>query len=92
MDVLSYTNVTMNFFEKLGLKGLTYMIIRKMSGAVELVVLGVIIVCMLVGGFFMVKSDAIDHPVEQAAEEILESQGIDIDFSAGKKENRDKPD
>jgi hypothetical protein len=41
--------------------------------------------CLVVGGLYAIYSKKIDAPVEQAAEAVLKSKGIDIDFSAGKK-------
>jgi len=39
-----------------------------------------------IGWFYMTKSNAIDAPLEQLAESILGTHGIDIDFSADKKD------
>lgn len=59
----------------------------KCHGMAEIASLIVIAACFIVGGFFMIKSEEIDHPVEEVVEDILETQGIDIDFSEGKKED-----
>lgn len=58
---------------------------KKAKGEVTLVVLSIIIMCFAVGGFFALKSKAIDSPVEQAVEAVLKAEGIDYDFSAAKK-------
>lgn len=38
-----------------------------------------------IGLYFQFFSNSIDSPVEQAAEEVLKANGIDIDFSESKK-------
>jgi hypothetical protein len=38
------------------------------------------------GAYFKLFTKEVDHPVEQAAEQVLESYGVDIDFSADKKD------
>jgi hypothetical protein len=38
-----------------------------------------------VGLIFKYFVDHIDHPVEQVIEEVLKDNGVDIDFSANKK-------
>jgi hypothetical protein len=40
---------------------------------------------MATGTYFSTRSDKIDAPIEQAAENILKNNGIDVDFSADKK-------
>ncbi len=49
----------------------------------------VIAICLGVGLFFEFKTDSVDSPGEQIAERILSSEGIDVDFSAGKKAAKD---
>jgi len=57
----------------------------KQLGLAEPISLILVAVCLVVGGYFMKKSDDIDNPIEEAAEAVLESQGIDVDFSQDKK-------
>jgi protein-tyrosine-phosphatase len=39
-----------------------------------------------VGFIFKKATDHVDHPIEQAAEQVLSEHGIDIDFSKDKKD------
>jgi hypothetical protein len=43
-----------------------------------------------VGLYYQFFSKTIDSPVEQVAEQVLRDNGIDVDFSASKKENKDE--
>ena len=45
----------------------------------------VVISCFIIGGFLMYKTKEIDSPLEEAVEAVLETQGVDIDFSKQKK-------
>lgn len=60
---------------------------NKQAGFADVAVLIVVAVCFAVGGFFALKSDTIDSPPEQAAEAVLKTQGIEVDFSSKKKTN-----
>jgi hypothetical protein len=57
----------------------------KCYGIAEIASLIIIAACFIVGGYFMIKSEEVDHPVEEIVEDILETQGIDVDFSESKK-------
>lgn len=59
--------------------------LANVCGIADIIVLCVIAGCLIVGGAFMFFSDRIDHPIEQMAEDILEQNGFDVDFSADKK-------
>lgn len=51
------------------------------------------VLALLVGKIFQHTEkfeDAIDHPVEQFSEQILDSYGFDYDFSEDKKDARDE--
>ena len=63
---------------------------KECRGFFDAVSVAIIAVCFLAGGYFMFKSDAIDSPIEQAAEEVLHEEGIDIDFSKAKKDKLKK--
>ena len=56
------------------------------KGCVEWVVIAVIAVCFGVGLYYKAASKEVDAPAEQVAEAILDSQGIEVDFSADKKQ------
>jgi len=58
---------------------------NKIKGIVDPVSLCLIIACLGAGVWFMFGTNTIDSPLEELAEDILESKGIDIDFSASKK-------
>lgn len=60
--------------------------LKKQKGAFDPISLVIIVACMSVGGYFYFKSQAIDHPVEQIAEEVLDGYGLDLDFSKQKKD------
>lgn len=55
------------------------------SGFVEWVIVVVIAACFGVGLYYQATSDKVDAPAEQVAEAILDSQGIEVDFSRDKK-------
>ncbi len=59
---------------------------KKQMGFATLVTLGMIVVSFGVGVYYQYCTNIIDSPAEQAAEEILEDYGIDIDFSKDKKD------
>jgi hypothetical protein len=63
---------------------------KECRGLIDPIAIAIIAVCFAVGGYFYFKSDAIDSPIEQAAEEVLHSEGIDIDFSKAKKDKLKK--
>lgn len=45
----------------------------------------VVISCFIIGAFLMYKTKEIDSPLEEVVEAVLETQGVDIDFSKQKK-------
>lgn len=45
----------------------------------------IVVACMGIGLFYQYGTQDVDSPVEQLAEVILDSKGIDIDFSKDKK-------
>lgn len=59
----------------------------KNKGICEPITLAIVAVCFVVGGYFALRSKQVDAPAEQAAEAVLKTQGIDIDFSADKKKD-----
>lgn len=58
---------------------------RNTRGSAVIVALAVILGAAAVGFAFQYLTKQIDHPVEQAAEEVLQDYGIDVDFSEDKK-------
>lgn len=62
----------------------------KEKGFATIVALALIVGAFGIGIYFEKFTKEIDHPVEQAAEEILEDYGIDIDFSEEKKSHKSK--
>jgi hypothetical protein len=52
----------------------------------------IVAACLLVGGYYAIKSKVIDSPAEQTAEALLRTEGIDVDFSAEKKKELYAPD
>ena len=68
------------------LKGLLIMRALKASGLADPITLGIVVICFIIGGYFMQRSKAVDHPIEQASEAVLKSLGIDHDFSQAKKD------
>ena len=60
--------------------------IKYTRGIVEPLTLVIIVICICVGGYFALQSKVIDSPEEQTAEAILRAEGIDVDFSAEKKQ------
>jgi hypothetical protein len=46
----------------------------------------VITICFAFGTFLAIKTKKVDAPYEEAVEQVLEGYGIDIDFSAHKKD------
>lgn len=62
------------------------MYIKNQKGMATIIALVAIVGAFGVGIYFEHFRHDIDHPVEQAAEEVLDDFGIDIDFSKEKKE------
>lgn len=60
----------------------------KQRGAIDPISIAIIVVCFAAGGYYFFGSKEIDSPIEEMAESILDAQGIDVDFSAGKKAKR----
>lgn len=60
--------------------------LKQQKGMATLLAVGLIVAAFGVGLFFKHATDHLDHPIEQAAENILEDAGIDIDFSEDKKQ------
>jgi hypothetical protein len=58
---------------------------KLIEGMCDPFILLVIVACLSIGGLYAAYSKKIDAPAEQIAEAILKTQGIDIDFSEGKK-------
>ena len=63
--------------------------IKKVSGTAEPFSLIIIAICICIGGYFALRSQVLDSPAEQTAEAVLRTEGIDVDFSANKKKERD---
>lgn len=59
---------------------------RRIKGTVEPFSLIIVAICICVGGYFAIFSKVIDSPIEQADEAILRAEGVDVDFSAEKKQ------
>lgn len=59
--------------------------LQKTKGLADPITLVIIVACVVVGSLYMAFSKKVDAPVEQAAEAVLHMEGIDVDFSAGKK-------
>lgn len=57
----------------------------KQSGFATAVAVTLIAIAFGVGVWFKHFTNHVDHPIEQAAEQVLERHGIDVDFSADKK-------
>ncbi len=53
----------------------------KQAGFFDPIVLAIIVGCFVVGTLAVTITKKNDSPAEQAAEAVLKSQGIDIDFS-----------
>lgn len=66
------------------------MVIAKQKGMATIIALVAIVASFGVGLYFEHFRHDIDHPVEQAAEEVLDDFGVDIDFSKDKKEEQAK--
>lgn len=66
------------------------MILRKQKGMATIIALVAIIGAFSVGLYFEHFTHHVDHPVEQAAEDILDDYGVDVDFSKDKKEDQAK--
>lgn len=64
------------------------MILRKQKGMATIIALVAIVGAFGVGMYYQYFTKQIDSPVEQAAEEVLDDYGIDIDFSEDKKEEQ----
>jgi hypothetical protein len=45
----------------------------------------IVSICLAVGTYISSCTDAIDHPLEQVAEQVLKSYGLDVDFSQNKR-------
>ena len=60
----------------------------KQKGMAPLVLLAIIAGAFAVGLIFKKTTDVIDHPLEQISEQILDSHGIEIDFSEDKKKEK----
>lgn len=58
----------------------------KQKGIATIVTVIIIAAAFAAGLWFKHYSDEIDSPIEQVAENILDTQGIDVDFSKEKKE------
>lgn len=54
--------------------------------SIDPVTIGVIVICLGVGWYMAKKTKHVDHPVEQAAESVLDNYGFEIDFSKDKKD------
>lgn len=62
------------------------MVLNKwIKGLADPITLVIIVACFAVGGLYAAFSKKVDEPLEQAAEAVLRTQGIDIDFSVCKK-------
>lgn len=57
----------------------------RQSGIATLAAIAIILGAFGVGAVFEHFVEAKDHPVEQAAEDVLDDYGIDYDFSKDKK-------
>jgi hypothetical protein len=60
--------------------------LRKQSGVATLLALALTAGAFAVGLYFKYFTDHVDHPAEQAAEQVLDANGIDVDFSKDKKD------
>lgn len=58
----------------------------KQKGMATVLAIALIAGAFGVGLFFKHATDHVDHPLEQASEKILDGAGIDVDFSADKKQ------
>ena len=63
---------------------------KKQQGMAALLVIVLLVGAFGVGFIFKKATNIINHPLEQASEQILARHGIDIDFSADKIKARDK--
>lgn len=61
----------------------------KEKGFATILALALIAGAFGIGIYFEKFTNHVDHPVEQAAEDILDDYGIDIDFSEDKKKKSD---
>lgn len=59
---------------------------KSQKGMAPLIVLAIIAGAFGIGFAIQKTSKAIDAPLEQAAEQVLASHGIDVDFSKDKKD------
>lgn len=59
----------------------------KQKGLATLLALVLVAGAFGVGMWFKHFTSHVDHPVEQAAEDVLDDFGVDVDFSKDKKEN-----
>ncbi len=59
---------------------------KNQKGMAPLILLAILAGALLVGFVFQKATKITDHPIEQAAEQVLASHGIDIDFSKDKKD------
>jgi len=57
----------------------------KQSGIATLLLLALVVGAFGVGLYFQHATDHVDHPIEQAAEKVLDANGVDVDFSKDKK-------
>ncbi len=60
--------------------------LKLQQGFCDPLIIAVVVGCFAVGSLYMAFSKKVDAPVEQAAEAVLRAEGIDVDFSAGKKD------
>lgn len=58
----------------------------RVKGLADPITLVIIVACIAIGTIIMVFSKQIDSPAEQVVEAVLHVEGIDVDFSAEKKE------
>ena len=63
---------------------------KNQKGFAPLIALAVIAGAFAIGFVFQKATKIINHPLEQASEQVLASHGIEIDFSAAKIKARDK--
>ena len=60
------------------------------EGFVDPILIAIIVSCLVIGSLTVAFTKKNDTPVEQAAEAVLRTQGIDIDFSRDAEDS--KPD
>ena len=63
--------------------------IEKQKGMASFIAMALIMGAFVVGVVCEKYTKAIDSPIEQAAEAVLDAHGVDIDFSADKKKERE---